>query len=265
MEKRTIFHGHTVRPIGTPVPHDSQSPAQRIFLLSPANASGIRGNKLLSGRAQFDLALRLPTMGAPLGEIFSFMSSLYFRGKLVYTQRFASPPAGLTGVFVITSSRGLLAPEVIVTVEELRAMSSGSIDYNNPEYRVPLERDAHLLLERIGKDTQVALLGSIATSNVCRPAPRDIWKATRVSMRLRWARRHEPGRIAPSLLPRFNSAGICGGSECRAPGSETHKVEALAALLASQQEQDVKQTEERDRDFENKEAGLIELIDHKLV
>jgi hypothetical protein len=132
MEKRIIFHGHTVRPIGTPVPHDSQSPAQRIFLLSPVNASGIRGNKLLSGRAQFDLALRLRTMG------FSFMSSLYFRGKLVYTQRFASPPAGLTGVFVITSSRGLLAPEVIVTVEELRAMSSGSIDYNHPEYRVPL-------------------------------------------------------------------------------------------------------------------------------
>ena len=84
-------------------------------------------------------------------------------------------------------------------------------------------------------------------------------------MRLRWARRHEPGRIAPSLLPRFNSIGICGGSECRAPGSETRKVEALVALLASQQEQDVKQTEERDRDFENKEAGLIELIDHKLV
>ena len=137
MEKRIIFHGHTVRPIGTPVPHDSQPRAQRIFLLSPANASGIRGNKLLSGRAQFDLALRLRTMGAPLGEIFSFMSSLYLRGKLVYTQRFASPPAGLTGVFVITSSRGLLAPEVIVTVEELRAMSSGSIDYNNAEYRVP--------------------------------------------------------------------------------------------------------------------------------
>jgi hypothetical protein len=151
------------------VPHDSQSPAQRIFLLSPANASGIRGNKLLSGRAQFDLALRLRTMGAPLGEIFSFMSSLYFRGKLVYTQRFASPPAGLTGVFVITSSRGLLAPEIIVTVEELRAMSPGSIDYNNPEYRVPLERDAHLPLERIGKDTQVVLLAGIATQKYVAP------------------------------------------------------------------------------------------------
>jgi hypothetical protein len=47
MEKRTTFHGHTRRPIGTPVPHDSQSPAQRIFLLSPANASGIRGTRLL--------------------------------------------------------------------------------------------------------------------------------------------------------------------------------------------------------------------------
>jgi hypothetical protein len=95
MEKRIIFHSHTVRPSGTPVPHDSQSPAQRIFLLSPANASGICGNKLLSGRAQFDLVLRLRTMGAPLGEIFSFMSSLYFRGKLASIPR-GSPVRLLT-------------------------------------------------------------------------------------------------------------------------------------------------------------------------
>ncbi len=59
---------------------------------------------------------------------------------------------------------------------------------------------------------------------------------------------------------------IRGGIECRAPGSATRKVEAaLVALLASQQEQDVKQAQERDRNFEHKEAGLIELIDHKLV
>jgi hypothetical protein len=169
MEKRIIFHGHTLRPIGTPVPHDSQSPAQRIFLLSPANASGIRGKRLLSGRAQFDLALRLRTTGAPLGEIFSFMSSLYFRGKLAYAQRFASPPAGLAGIFVITSSRGLLAPEAIVTLEELRAMSLARINHNSPEYRVPLERDARLLSERSGNGTQIVLLGSIATQKYVAP------------------------------------------------------------------------------------------------
>ena len=109
------------------------------------------------------------------------------------------------------------------------------------------------------------LLGSIATSKVCRPAPRDIWKATGVSLRLYWAWRHEPRRIASSMLARFDSAKIRGGSEFRAPRSETRKVEALVALLASKQEQDVEQTQKRDRDFEHKEAGFIELIDHKLV
>jgi hypothetical protein len=169
MEKRIILHGHTLRPAGTPVPHDLQSSAQRIFLLSPANASGIRGKRLLSGRTQFDLALRLRTTGAPLGEIFSFMSALYFRGKLAYAQRFANPPAGLAGIFVITSSRGLLVPEAIVTLEELRAMSSARIDHNSREYRVPLERDARLLSESSGNDTQVVLLGSIATQKYVAP------------------------------------------------------------------------------------------------
>jgi len=169
MEKRVIFYGHTPRPTGTPVPHDLQLSERRIFLLSPANASGIRGKRLLSGRTQFDLALRLRTTGAPIGEIFSFMSSLYFRGKLAYAQRFANPPAGLAGILVITSSRGLLAPEEIVTLEELRAMSRARIDHNDPEYRVPLERDARLLSERSGNDTQVVLLGSIATQKYVAP------------------------------------------------------------------------------------------------
>ena len=158
MEKRVIFYGHTPHPTGTPAPHDLQLSGRRIFLLSPANASGIRGKRLLSGRTQFDLALRLRTTGAPIGEIFSFMSALYFRGKLAYAQRFANPPAGLAGILVITSSRGLLAPEAIVTLEELRAMSRACIDHNNPEYRVPLERDARLLSQCSGNDTQVVLL-----------------------------------------------------------------------------------------------------------
>jgi hypothetical protein len=169
MENCVIFHGHTLRATGAPMPHASQSSAQRIFLLSPANASGIRGKRLLGGRAQFDLALRLRATGASLGELFSFMSSLYFRGKLAYAQRFANPPAGLAGVYVITSSRGLLAPEAIVTLEELRAMSSARIDHKSPEYRVPLERDARLLSESTGNDTQVVLLGSIATQKYVGP------------------------------------------------------------------------------------------------
>jgi hypothetical protein len=63
------------------------------------------------------------------------MSSLYFQGKLAYAQRFANPPAALAGVCVITSSRGLLASEGIVTLEELRAMSSARSEGRNTPRR----------------------------------------------------------------------------------------------------------------------------------
>ncbi len=65
----------------------------RVFLLSPANCSGRRANMVLSERAQFDLAARLRRHhGAAIGEVFSFVSGLYFKGKLAYAQAFARPP-----------------------------------------------------------------------------------------------------------------------------------------------------------------------------
>ena len=65
----------------------------RIFLLSPANCGGIRAKIVASPAATFDLATRLRSpAGAPLGEVFSFVSGLYFRGKLAYARRFARPP-----------------------------------------------------------------------------------------------------------------------------------------------------------------------------
>ena len=63
----------------------------RIFLLSPANVNGRRGHQLLTATAQGVLAQRLRSAeGAALGEVFSFVSGLYFRGKLTYARRFAS-------------------------------------------------------------------------------------------------------------------------------------------------------------------------------
>jgi hypothetical protein len=54
----------------------------RIFILSPARTSGKRASILMSERAEFDLAMRLrSSQGASLGEVFSFLSGLYFRGK----------------------------------------------------------------------------------------------------------------------------------------------------------------------------------------
>src|SRR6266571_337124 len=75
--------------------------AERIFLLSPANIGGIRGSGLMSGLMQSDLGLRLRNQGAPLGEIFSFISGLYFRGKLAYSQTSANVTDGTRPVYVI--------------------------------------------------------------------------------------------------------------------------------------------------------------------
>jgi len=87
----------------------------KVFLLSPASCAGKRTDVLLNERADFALAVRLRTQGAPLGEVFTFLSGLYFRGKLAYAAAFAAPPAGTAGTLVISTHRGLLLPELSVT------------------------------------------------------------------------------------------------------------------------------------------------------
>src|SRR5512139_1865145 len=80
--------------------------AHQVFLLSPANCAGKRAGYLLDGRSHTPLAERLQSHGgAPIGEIFTFMSALYFRGKLAYASTFAKPPAAWDGTQVIVSGR----------------------------------------------------------------------------------------------------------------------------------------------------------------
>ena len=142
---------------------------KRIFLLSPANLGGIRAKQVMSEAATFALAHQLRTSeGATLGDVFSFVSGLYFRGKLAYARRFSSPPdpsdpviAG--GVLVITPSAGLRAADVFVTLDSLRRFAGEPIDLENARYRRPLERSAWALLEAVGPDCDVVLLGSIAS------------------------------------------------------------------------------------------------------
>ncbi len=131
----------------------------QIFLLSPANTRGVRGAMVLSGRWK----------GAILGEVYAFISSLYFRGKLAYAQAFAQPPEGIPGAFVITPGRGLLPPELPITVAELRQIAAVPIDADNPAYRAPLERDARILDEIAGPDCRYVLLGSLATEKYIEP------------------------------------------------------------------------------------------------
>src|SRR5215813_13044061 len=91
----------------------------RIFLLSPANVTGVRAGLLMSANADTVMARRLRQDGVPLGELFSFMSGLYFRGKLAYARAFAEAPLS-NGAFVITASAGLMPPDTLMTLEHLR-------------------------------------------------------------------------------------------------------------------------------------------------
>ena len=135
----------------------------RIFLLSPAFAGGRRGELVMRDAASFPLARRLrEPAGAPLGEVFSFLSGLYFRGKMAYVERFAAPPPGLPGALVITPTRGLVAPESTCTLELLREFAAGAVELDNPGYRNPLETHARALAEACG-GARVVLLGSIAS------------------------------------------------------------------------------------------------------
>ena len=141
----------------------------RIFLLSPASASGERARMLLRDTADFDLAVSVRREGAPLGEVFRFVSGLYFRGKLAYAEAFAAPPPGVPGILVIAPGRGLVSPEMPVTIEDLREMSTVPVHEAEPRYRLPLERDAATLAAAIPPDCAVILLGSVATSKYSVP------------------------------------------------------------------------------------------------
>jgi hypothetical protein len=133
----------------------------RIFLLSPAHCGGKRAELLLNQRAAFPLAVRLRSAGGvTLGEAFSFLSGLYFRGKLAYADRFARPPSGSLGVQVITTDRGLVSVGTEIGLDDLRRFGTVDISADEPGYRVPLARD----VERLDQsDVEVVLLGSVAT------------------------------------------------------------------------------------------------------
>jgi hypothetical protein len=131
----------------------------RVFLLSPASCAGKRCQMLMARGASFELGQRMQRDGAPIGEVFSFLSALYFRGKLTYAQRFAAAD----GVLVITSGRGLVPADTAITMRDLRAFARVPIDAAEPRYVRPLRGDAEALRERLPRDAQVVLLGSIAT------------------------------------------------------------------------------------------------------
>jgi len=147
----------------------SSAPIPRVFLLSPANAAGIRAQLILREEASFPLALRLREGQLTLGEAFSFISGLYFRGKLAYARAFANPPPHAPGALVITACGGLISPDLLLTKDALCAISAAPVSASESRYLIPLERDARRLAKKVGTHCEIVLLGSVATPKYVQP------------------------------------------------------------------------------------------------
>jgi len=158
--------------MGTDGPHartsaamDSPSRPQptRVFLLSPASCGGRRAQLLLRDAAAFPLARQVRSGGAALADVFTFLSGLYFRGKVAYARAFARAPHDTEPALVITSSRGLVPLDANVTIDDLREFAAVPIGSDSAHYRSALERTARALEALIDDETRVVLLGSIAS------------------------------------------------------------------------------------------------------
>ena len=207
--------------IATPIEHT-------IFLLSPANLGGARGEIVLRPEAASPLACELRSGGVPLGELFSFVSSLYFRGKVAYASAFARPPADAPGALVITPGEGLLALDERVNLDRLRTWATIAVDARNHRFTDPLLRQAVTLLRTYGATTRFVLLGSVASKKYVDPLVRAFGYRLFFSARFRWARRHEPRRIDAPRGERGRRADLQAGC-----GDDTSRAETRAAHTAS--------------------------------
>lgn len=140
-----------------------------VFLLSPASLAGVRASQLTSPRARFGAALRYRSAeGVTVEEAFTFMSSLYFRGKIAYARHFAAPPPELAlgtpddGMLVIAPGFGLVPPSWRITPERMKKLRRTPVDLKNRAYRQALREHA-LQLRDLAPASRVVLLGSVAT------------------------------------------------------------------------------------------------------
>jgi hypothetical protein len=124
-----------------------------VFLLSPARCGGERAEQLVTSERS-ELGAKLRDKTATLGEVFAWLSALYFRGKLTYAQQFGVP-------LVMAPGLGLRPAADRIASADLRAM--GKVEVESDQFVKPLRRDAELVTREYGAIAQVVLLGSIAT------------------------------------------------------------------------------------------------------
>jgi hypothetical protein len=135
-----------------------------VFLLSPAYCGGRRAKLLLREGSSMALAIKLAEGTLPLGEAFSFMSGLYFRGKVAYASAFGRRVDPGPTAFVITPTRGLQPPDVLIDRDVIEEFATLDVAHDEPRYRDPLVADACRLATVLADDARVVLLGSVATA-----------------------------------------------------------------------------------------------------
>ena len=124
----------------------------------------------MNGSSSTALAMKLRSReGASIGEVFTFMSALYFRGKLAYASAFAQAPDGWDGVQVIVPGYGLRPAADRIDIRELRKIARVDGDLDEKRYTRPLRRDAARLADQLQPNEKVVLLGSIATRKYLDP------------------------------------------------------------------------------------------------
>lgn len=144
--------------------------ATTIFLLSPANLSGKRGKMVMNSEASFALARKLQSAeGAPLGEVFSFVSGLYFRGKVSYARAFGRSAGGAESAYVMTAGGGLIGLDDKVSLARLRDWQGVAVSEHNPHFTAPLVRAACALLDVHDAAARFVLLGSVASNKYVVP------------------------------------------------------------------------------------------------
>ena len=181
----------------TPIVTGRAAPTPQVFLLSPAYCAGRRAAMLLREGSEMPLARQLRADTLTLGAAFSFLSGLYFRGKLSYATTFGHlRDAPTDATLIITPTRGLERPELPLTAELLKEFASVDIDADNPRYRGALERDVAALSARLPENVRVILLGSIATGKYVDVLHPLLGRAAPLSAVLHWPRRHESRRVA---------------------------------------------------------------------
>ena len=143
--------------------HEGGSSVNRVFVLSPASCNGLRARWVLKKNSRSDLAIRLRSSGVALGEVFTCLSALYFRGKLAYAQAYAAPPPGCPGILIITPTAGLVPHDVLIRLPRLRGFGRVPIHLKNRLYCSSLRRSARRLAVDIGPNCELILLGSVGT------------------------------------------------------------------------------------------------------